>query len=76
VVLEITDGGTGLVPTPTDGRSASTKRPAGVGLGLGIAQAVVDRHRGAINMAPAEGGGTKVTVMVPTTKTKAIHDRA
>lgn len=61
VVLEISDSGTGIT-IPING--SSTKRP-GAGLGLGIAQAVVDRHRGAMNISPADGGGTKVVVMLP-----------
>jgi two-component system, cell cycle sensor histidine kinase and response regulator CckA len=63
LVLEVSDTGSGLVNI----NGSSTKR-AGAGLGLGIVQAVVDRHRGAINIAPADGGGTKVTVMFPTTR--------
>ncbi|HEX5057719.1 MAG TPA: ATP-binding protein [Kofleriaceae bacterium] len=67
VVLEITDTGAGVAVLPTNGRSQSTKRD-GVGLGLGIAQAVVDRHRGALNVSPLERGGTKAIVMFPTTR--------
>jgi signal transduction histidine kinase len=74
IVLEVSDTGGGLVIAANQlGHSLSTKRP-GSGLGLGIAQAVVDRHRGAINMAPTESGGTKVTVMFPTMRSGAIRD--
>jgi signal transduction histidine kinase len=75
VVLEISDTGSGMRHgTPPNGYSISTKR-AGSGLGLGIAQAVVDRHRAAIGFAPAEGGGTRVTIMFPTTRSAGTHDR-
>ena len=55
-----------MVQDPSlNGRSLSTKR-IGAGLGLGIVHAVVERHRGAINIAPGDDGGTKVVVMLPT----------
>ena len=66
LVLEIADTGEGMVQDPSlNGRTLSTKR-IGAGLGLGIVHAVVERHRGAINIAPAGGGGTVVVVMLPT----------
>jgi len=67
LVLEVTDTGTGIATPGINGKS--TKRH-GAGLGLGIVQAVVDKHRGAVNIAPVEGGGTKVTVMLPTTRSR------
>ncbi|HEY5951859.1 MAG TPA: ATP-binding protein [Kofleriaceae bacterium] len=67
VVLEVADTGSGIVPQPANGHAVSTKR-SGIGLGLGIVQAVVERHRGALSIGASEGGGTKVTVMFPTTR--------
>jgi len=65
VVLEVSDTGAGFVPEKING--TSTKHP-GAGLGLGIVQAVVDRHGGAVNIAPLDGGGTKVIAMFPTAR--------
>ncbi len=66
LVLDVTDTGDGIAPGSISG--GSTKR-SGAGLGLAIVQAVVDRHRGAMNIAPvAEGRGTKVVVMLPTAR--------
>jgi signal transduction histidine kinase len=73
LVLEISDTGDGIVPPMRNGRTHSTKRP-GAGLGLGIVQAVVDRHRGAITIAPREDGGTRAVVMFPTTRSHAVHE--
>jgi signal transduction histidine kinase len=61
VVLDISDTGAGM-SRAIDGHS--TKRP-GIGLGLGIVQAVVDRHKGALSITSRETGGTKVVVMLP-----------
>jgi signal transduction histidine kinase len=79
MVLEVSDTGGGIIKPLTNGyslhgHSESTKRTS-AGLGLGIAQAVVDRHRGAINFAPVDGGGTKVTVMFPATRSAGVHDK-
>lgn len=76
VVLEIRDTGGGVIParSSVNGRSISAKR-AGAGLGLGIVQAVVDRHRGAVDMAPVEDGGTKVVIMFPT-RTGAVEEHS
>jgi signal transduction histidine kinase len=65
VVLEVRDSGTGEVPPTLDGRTVSRKR-RGAGLGLGIVQAVVQRHRGAFTIGSGPDGGTKVVVMLPT----------
>jgi signal transduction histidine kinase len=71
VALEVTDSGEGMAGPISGG---STKR-AGAGLGLGIVQAVIDRHRGAMNIAPAtEGRGTKVIVMLPAMRSASKPD--
>jgi len=64
VLLDIEDTGTGSVPSPTLGRAQSSK-PHGVGLGLGIVQAVVERYGGAIRIVKRSTGGTLVAVMLP-----------
>jgi signal transduction histidine kinase len=63
VVLDISDTGPGIAPAAPDG--SATKR-SGSGLGLGIVQSVVERHRGALSITSREHGGTKVVVMLPT----------
>ena len=64
LVLEVADTGKGIMNV-----NGSTKRNGAGGLGLGIVQAVVDRHRGAMNIGPGDRAGTKVVVMFPTTRT-------
>jgi len=42
-----------------------TTKPAGVGLGLAIAQAILEAHGGTIAIAPAPSGGTRVSLRLP-----------
>jgi len=44
-----------------------TTKPVGqgTGLGLSITHSIVERHRGTLELAPAEGGGTVVTIRFP-----------
>lgn len=63
LVLDVSDSGPGIAPAA--GNGTSTKR-AGNGLGLGIVQAVIERHAGALSITSRETGGTKVVVMLPT----------
>jgi signal transduction histidine kinase len=58
VLLQVADTGWG------DATKPEPKHP-GPGLGLGIVQAVVDRHRGALRVLARPEGGTKVAVMLP-----------
>jgi signal transduction histidine kinase len=58
VALEVADTGRGDAPEPMP------KHP-GAGLGFGIIRAVVDRHRGAVRVSTRSGGGTLVTVVLP-----------
>src|SRR5262249_11757705 len=67
VVLEIIDTGAGIAAAQEmAGRVQSTKRD-GAGLGLSIAKAVGERHRGALSVSPV-AGGTRAIVMFPTTR--------
>jgi signal transduction histidine kinase len=50
------------------------RRGGGVGLGLYIAKAIVDAHRGTIDLATAEGRGTVFRVKLPTGRAGAITD--
>lgn len=44
-----------------------TTKARGTGLGLAVAHAVVDAHRGEIRLDSAEGGGTRAVVLLPAT---------
>ncbi|HZP49053.1 MAG TPA: ATP-binding protein [Vicinamibacterales bacterium] len=43
-----------------------TTKHRGTGLGLPIARRVVEAHGGVIDIAPADGGGTVVSIQIPT----------
>ncbi len=69
LVCEIADTGTGIpqeVLTKVFEPFFTTK-PAGVGTGLGLAicRAIVERHRGVIEIASEQGRGTTVTITLP-----------
>lgn len=63
VVVSITDNGIGL---PQDRERIVepyvTTREKGTGLGLAIVNKIVEEHGGEMTFAPAEGGGTTVTL--------------
>jgi signal transduction histidine kinase len=42
-----------------------TCKPGGTGLGLYLSRAIVERHRGTIEVAPRNDGGTSVTINLP-----------
>lgn len=69
VRLEVADTGRGLPPevvASTGATSPSSKHgKAGGGLGLGIVRSIVARHGGSIMMGRSTGGGTSVTVLLP-----------
>jgi PAS domain S-box-containing protein len=44
-----------------------TTKHRGTGLGLPIARRIVEAHGGVIDIGPAEGGGTTVSIQIPTT---------
>jgi signal transduction histidine kinase len=48
-------------------RAAPTQSYGGFGLGLWMARQIVSAHSGSISLAPTEGGGTTVTVLLPST---------
>ena len=74
LVITVRDHGAGL-PTTLQGREQTLfekftrgqpeSSTRGVGLGLAIAKAVVDAHKGHIEAANAEGGGALFTVTLP-----------
>jgi signal transduction histidine kinase len=63
----IADRGPG-VPAELQGRlfhPFATGRPDGVGLGLAVAQRVVNLHGGRIRLADRPGGGTEARISFP-----------
>jgi two-component system NtrC family sensor kinase len=65
--LMITDDGTGIAPGVRDQMFEPfiTTKPTGTGLGLTIAQAIVDAHGGRIAVASSLDHGTCVTLHLP-----------
>ena len=65
--LEVLDRGPGLDPALLEraGRECFTTRPEGKGIGLLLAHAAIDRHRGRIVLEPRVGGGTVARVELP-----------
>lgn len=73
VCVDVADSGTGIDPAvlPHIFEPFFTTKDGGrgTGLGLALAQRIVDAHRGAIQVAPREGGGTVFTVRLPALST-------
>jgi len=46
-------------------RSSAVTRASGAGLGLSIVKQIARAHRGAVDYAPREGGGSRFTVTLP-----------
>ena len=57
--------GRGLSERFRRGGSASAMNEEGLGLGLPVAKAIVEAHKGRIEMASRPGQGTTVTVALP-----------
>lgn len=53
--------------------SARTREAGGYGLGLAIAKAIVQSHRGQISVTSSEGEGTVFTVLLPQGKRQFYH---
>ena len=67
--IRVTDTGEGI-PTALTGRIFTpfftTKQPGqGTGLGLSISYGIVESHGGRLSYAPAEGGGSTFTILLP-----------
>jgi signal transduction histidine kinase len=73
VLIEVADRGPGLPPLELEriagafyrGEPSRNRETGGAGLGLSIAEAVVDSHGGWLSFANREGGGLSATIGLP-----------
>ncbi|HSP35451.1 MAG TPA: ATP-binding protein [Thermoanaerobaculia bacterium] len=78
IVVTVEDDGTGIAPEVLDrlfDPFVTTKEEKGVGLGLAISRAIVDRHQGRIEVASEIGRGTKFTITLPVVPEPPAEDR-
>jgi signal transduction histidine kinase len=67
-VVEVEDDGPGMSPEFARRRlfrPFQTTKPGGVGLGLYTARRILRHHRGDVEVRSAEGGGTRVRILLP-----------
>ena len=67
VVIRITDSGSGMT-SQTQAHAFDpffTTKPRGAGLGLSITRAIVEAHKGSVELATTPRGGTTVTLRLP-----------
>jgi signal transduction histidine kinase len=66
-VLEIRDTGRGIAPEDLEriGTPFFTTRPSGTGLGVVLAQGVIQQHGGTLRYSSALGQGTTATITLP-----------
>jgi len=75
VYLVINDSGSGIPPEDLPrvfdrlyrADTSRTRTTGGSGIGLAIAKAIVEAHRGSMNIVSQVGAGTEVTVVLPRT---------
>ncbi len=67
--IDVTDTGSGIDPENLRRimEPFHSTKARGLGLGLAIARAIIDKHNGQIHVASQPGSGTKVTINLPTT---------
>ena len=67
VVIEVRDSGRGIAPEDLDriGTSFFTTRPNGTGLGVVLAQGVINQHGGTLTYKSTLGHGTTATITLP-----------
>ena len=79
VRVRVTDRGIGIAPEELEGiferfrrgGNAASMNDEGLGLGLPVAKAIVEAHKGRIEMASRVGEGTTVTVALPAAPTES-----
>ena len=66
-LLEVRDSGRGIAPEDLEriGTSFFTTRPNGTGLGVVLAQGVINQHGGTLTYASTVGSGTTATIILP-----------
>jgi PAS domain S-box-containing protein len=66
VLLAVRDNGSGMIPEVRQSifEPLFTTKRSGTGLGLAVAQQVIDRHRGAIHVESAPGQGTTFFILL------------
>ena len=67
VTLDVKDSGRGIAPEDLErlGTSFFTTRPNGTGLGVVLAQGVINQHGGTLSYASTVGQGTTATIRLP-----------
>jgi signal transduction histidine kinase len=77
VLLEVRDSGRGIAPEDLEriGTSFFTTRPNGTGLGVVLAQGVINQHGGTLTYASTLGHGTTATITLPV-KAQALPEPA
>lgn len=67
--LRIRDFGKGIEPSlrETLGKPFNSSKPDGMGLGLFLSRATLDRYGGNVSISPGDGGGTVTRVILPLT---------
>ncbi|MEH6551309.1 MAG: ATP-binding protein [Pseudomonadales bacterium] len=56
------------------GKPFITTKGKGMGLGLFLSHAILNRHKGTVRLYPADGGGTITEVMIPLPENERIND--
>jgi len=76
VEIEVSDTGEGIrqenLPRIYD--PYFTSKPAGTGLGLAVAQKIMDAHGGAIQVESSEGTGTRVSLRFPLMEKEGMEE--
>jgi signal transduction histidine kinase len=77
VLIEVRDTGRGIAPEDLEriGTSFFTTRPNGTGLGVVLAQGVINQHGGTLTYKSTVGQGTIATITLPV-KTQATPEPA
>lgn len=69
--LRIRDFGPGIRQDGMPPRPGRSDKPDGLGLGLFLSHATIERHGGTVELSPAPGGGTLTRVLLPLEREEA-----